>query len=110
MKTTFGEPDENDPQPDINAFEDKLESSTKPLGYGVLGVTYEWISVGHAGMRDQLRARCLQDDVIMTYTAKVDPRYGTTISKHTKGPHSVRFEGKPVACWECVTCKQWIVQ
>lgn len=101
MKTTMDDPEDGEPQE---------RQDTRPPGYGVLGETYEWVSVQRTGARDQVRARCIQDDKIMTYTAKVDPRYGVTTSKHTRGPHSIRFEGKPVACWECTTCKQWVVQ
>lgn len=83
------------------------EESTKPPGYGTLGQTYEWRSYETPGARAYVRSWCLTDDKWMTLTLKVDPRYG----KHTsRFADKVDFNGKPVQCWECRDCGQWVVK
>lgn len=98
----------------MQAFAQVMKSleteDTKPPGYGVLGVTYEWRNYAPTGMRDSVRAWCITDKRWMTTTLKVDPRYGQKESKHTRGINSVIYKGHPVLCWECRTCGQWVIQ
>lgn len=87
--------------------DEAAQEDTKPPGYGTLGKTYEWRSYETPGARAYVRSWCLTDDRWMTLTLKVDPRYG----KHTsRFADKVDFNGKPVQCWECRDCGQWVVK
>jgi hypothetical protein len=88
------------------------EEDSRPEGYGKLNETYRWVPVSIPGVGDVVRALCIEHDAIMTTTLKVDPRYGRTQNKHTRGKQAVVYNGKPVLAWECRECSpvQWVVQ
>lgn len=98
---------------DMAQGDSSIAHEDKPAGYGTLLATYEWRPYPvPAGMPPQVRAWCLQDGAWMTTTLKVDPRYGKTTNKHTRGEHAVEYDGRPVLAWECRAqgCGQWVVQ
>lgn len=85
----------------------------RPDGYGVLLETYEWRPYPvPPGCKPEVRAWCLTDGTWMTLTMKVDPRYGKTVNKTTRGPHAVEMNGRAVQAWECrhEGCLQWVVK
>lgn len=85
---------------------------TRPEGYGVLNETYEWVPIEVPGIGTTIRAICKIHSRLMTTTLKVDPRYGRTQNKHTRGKQAVVYNGKPVLAWECRECSpvQWVIQ
>lgn len=89
---------------------DLTGEDTRPEGYGRLNETYKWVTTEVPGVGTVVRAKCIADDQLMTFTLKVDPRYGRTQNKHTRGKQAVVYNGRPVQSWECTTCKQWVVQ
>lgn len=88
------------------------EQDGRPEGYGKLNETYRWTPTEVPGVGTVIRAICLVHDKLMTTTLKVDPRYGRTQNKHTRGRQAVVYNGKPVLSWECRECSpvQWVVQ
>lgn len=89
---------------------DAHPEDTRPDGYGKLNETYRWVPIEVPGKGTVVRAWCIEHDKLMTYTLKVDPRYGRTRNKHTRGRQAVVYEGRPVQAWECRDCGQWVVQ
>jgi hypothetical protein len=113
---TLNADDEGQPiQELVDAMEQHLRNEaehedTKPPGYGTLAKTYEWRMYAPQYEAASVRAWCLTDDKWMTWTMKVDPRYGPHRNKHTRGQYATMYNGKPVECWECQDCGQWVVK
>lgn len=90
-----------------------VQHENRPAGYGVLLSTYEWRPYPvPPGCKPEVRAWCLTDERWMTGTLKVDPRYGKTVNKRTRGPYAVESNGRAVQAWECrhEGCGQWVTK
>lgn len=89
-----------------------VEHEDRPWGYGELLKTYEWRPYPvPAGCADEVRSWCLTDGVWMVLGMRVDPRYGKTQNKNTRGPYAVEYTGRPVQAWICPgECKQWVTK
>lgn len=111
MKTDFEDPDDDSLAQRLEEVarehEAGIEEPASPEGYGKLLETYEWRSYQRPGMRAEVRPWCITDGTWLTWTLKIDPRYGKTVNRHAD---KVDYKGRKVEAWECRTCGQWVVK